>query len=364
MLRLDQLNDHLAAEEVASSAPAPVSRARPQMSLFPVQSPVLIAWGAGVDSTAMIIEMVRLGERIDHVLFADTGSEKPETYAYLPIFMAWLAERSIPVTIVRYEPQRFKNYPPYRTLDENVLSNGTLPSVSFAGGSCSVKWKQEPQAKWAKSYQPAIDAWAAGQLVVKCIGFDTSRADNRRFEKRKGVHTDEHYIYRYPLREWGWNRSDCEAAIRAAGLPVPVKSACYMCAASKPHEIDALPVPLLRRIVLMESRAAPRLRNVEGLWRASVKGCRGATPRPGSMSKYIRDKGLLPTEEIDEIQKAAPLMLTAFQDAAAGVPIEQRPEFSEWLRFFDLRDRGLFDVGTQRLYQPAANSAPTPALAA
>ena len=46
------------------------------------RAPVLAAWGAGVDSTAMIIEMVARGEPVDAVLMAGTGSERPETDFY------------------------------------------------------------------------------------------------------------------------------------------------------------------------------------------------------------------------------------------------------------------------------------------
>lgn len=48
--------------------------------------PVVAAWGMGVDSTAMIVELVGRGEAPDLVLTADTGSERPETLDFLPIF--------------------------------------------------------------------------------------------------------------------------------------------------------------------------------------------------------------------------------------------------------------------------------------
>src|SRR3546814_13331082 len=72
-------------------ARAPSNRADPDC-----RAPVMVAWGAGVDSTALIIELAEAGEPIDMVLFADTGSEKAETYAYLPIFRAWMDSRGIP----------------------------------------------------------------------------------------------------------------------------------------------------------------------------------------------------------------------------------------------------------------------------
>ena len=42
-----------------------------------VRQPVAVAWGAGVDSTAMIVEMHRRGEPIDIVLHALTKWENP-----------------------------------------------------------------------------------------------------------------------------------------------------------------------------------------------------------------------------------------------------------------------------------------------
>lgn len=101
-------------------------------------APVVVAFGAGVDSTAMLLEMVAQGRRIDLVLFADTGAEKPETYAYRDLIFRWLRARGIRCETVRYEPRRFKHWPPYRTLDENCFTNGTLPSISFGRHSCSL----------------------------------------------------------------------------------------------------------------------------------------------------------------------------------------------------------------------------------
>jgi len=299
-----------------------------------VEVPVVAAWGGGVDSTAMLIEMVGRGERIDVVLFADVGNEKPEAYQQIELFKAWLRARGVRVEVVRYEPQRFKNFPPYATLLENSLANGTLPSIAFGRGTCSLKWKVAPQNKWMQAWEPAQRVWAAGGKVVRLIGYDSSPADGRRYAHAQTLPEDPHYIYRYPLREWGWTRQDCEARIAAAGLPPFVKTACWFCSAQKPHELKALAPPFLRLIVLMEARAAPRLRNIDGLWRKPVQGRRGATPRPGSMTQFIREQKLLPGDEIDEIVALAPRDLLAWQDAVAALPAD-RPAMAEWVRLFE-----------------------------
>ncbi len=303
-------------------------------------SPVMAACGMGVDSVAMIIELVERGERIDVVLFADTGSEKPATMAYVLIFRAWLEARGILFIVVGYQPKKFKNWPPYGTLEENCLTNGTLPSIAFGFGSCSLKWKVAPQNAWADAWEPARACWAGGGRVTKLIGYDCSPQDVKRYAEREGYDDDPKYVYRYPLREWGWVRSDCETRIRKAGLPVPVKSACFFCTAMKPWEVDKLEPSYLRRIVLMEARAKPRLTKTEGLWRKTVTGVRGGIPKPGSMTEYIRAKGLLPAEQIDWIITHAPQQLIRWQEGAAEVPIEQRTAVREWLAFFDAMEGG------------------------
>jgi len=100
--------------------------------------PVVAAWGMGVDSTAMIIEWVARGLPLSVVLTADTGVEREETYAYLPIFQRWMDRHHIEHHVVRYVPKRFKHWPPYFSLLENCLTNATLPSISFGRHSCSL----------------------------------------------------------------------------------------------------------------------------------------------------------------------------------------------------------------------------------
>lgn len=297
------------------------------------QSPVLAAWGAGVEPTAMIIELIARGEPPDAVLMADTGSERPETDRFVPIFRAWMDDHGIENHVVRYEPKRFRHWPPYYSLLENLLTNGTLPSISFGRHSCSAKWKIAPQDRWAANWPPALETWARGERVTKLIGYDCSPADTRRYADREG-YDDPRFHCRYPLREWGWTRADCVARIGQEGLPVPVKSSCFFCAAMKPDEVRTLPPELLRLIVLIEARAKPRLRNVDGLWRKPVQGCRGVQARPGAMTEFIRDETLLPHEEIEAIERLAPHDLLAFQDRAAGIDLYNRPTMRSWLDRF------------------------------
>jgi 3'-phosphoadenosine 5'-phosphosulfate sulfotransferase (PAPS reductase)/FAD synthetase len=144
------------------SAPSPGVRPWPD-------SPLVVAYGLGVDSTAMLIEFARLGLRPDLILFADTGGEKPETYAYLRVIRPFLARVGFPdVVVVRYQPKRAA----YHTLEEQCLHTGTLPSLAYGGKSCSLKYKRRPQDKYILGHYPPDELLRCGQRVVRAIGFE------------------------------------------------------------------------------------------------------------------------------------------------------------------------------------------------
>lgn len=225
------------------------------------KGPLVVSYGMGVDSTAVLVGYVQQGIRPDAILFADTGSEKPETYAYLATMNEFLRKHDFPeVTVLQYQASDFKNWPAYHTLLENCLTNGTLPSEAFGYGSCSIKWKHVPQNKWTEAWGPAKAAWDQGLQVRKAIGFDcgeksrTYKADvsTKKSDKEK-------YAFEYPLQEWGWHRVRCVAEIQKAGLPVPPKSSCFFCPNMTVPEIDELPKFLLQQIVVIEARASVRL---------------------------------------------------------------------------------------------------------
>lgn len=200
-------------------------------------SQVVVSYGAGTNSTAVLCEMVARGETVDAIVFDDTGGERHETYAYIAMFSAWLQAHGMPaITTVQNDGM-------YKTLENECLTNKTLPSVVFGFKSCSDKYKIRPFQKWLKA-----QGWTD---VTVCIGFD---ADEPHRALRGAEKTDP-YTKRYPLIEWDMGRDECVESIRRAGLPQPGKSACFFCPNSKPAEILSLPKDLLDRALAMESNA-------------------------------------------------------------------------------------------------------------
>ena len=265
-------------------------------------APLIVSCGLGVDSVAMIVELHARGVPIAAILFADTGSEKPETLAYLPLLNAWLRDRNLPrVEVVKYR----QNHGRYDSLGGNCLANSMLPSLAYGRRGCSGKWKHQPldshvlgatRGLWKDAGLPvALEARLRGLPIYRAIGYDAGPKDSR----RPAIADDDRFRYVYPLREFGLDRPDCIAAIIRAGLPVPIKSACFFCPASKPAELiwlHAVHPDLFLQAMLMEEKARPKLDTVEGLWRRSTK------TRSGSWVEWAIAEGMARGTEDDAIR--------------------------------------------------------------
>ena len=137
---------------------------------------IVVAYGGGVNSTAMLIWMHQNKVPVDLILFADTGAEQPHTYEYLPIMDNWLACHGMPtIQKVYYTDKNGDRL----TLEQECLRSGTLPALAYGHKKCSLKHKIEPQEKFCNNYQPCRDVWARGEKVVKYIGYDAGEERRR-----------------------------------------------------------------------------------------------------------------------------------------------------------------------------------------
>lgn len=224
--------------------------------------PHIVAFGGGVDSTAMIVGLIEEKRPIDLILFADTGGERPHTYEHIRNFNKWLSDRGYPEIIT---VKRVRRDGSLETLEQECHRRKNLPSIAYGFKSCSQKHKIAPQDKYLNSWQPAIDAWAKGLKCVKYVGYDANeshRAENaaKRFDPK--------YDYVYPLIEWDWDREDCLKILEKNGISNVGKSACFFCPSSKPKEIIELKKQypdLLERALAIEKQA--ELTSIKGLGR-------------------------------------------------------------------------------------------------
>lgn len=167
----------------------------------------IISFGAGQNSTAMIILLRNKNIPIDEIIFADVGKgcEEPETYIFLKEFKKWCNKNNLKFTIVKSHLGNLKDH-----YEEKKI----IPYRRYR--SCSDKFKVRPFNKYIKkNYKGQVNVYMG-------IGIDEKKRSEGYKETKKAV-------YYFPLIDYKIDRKGCVDIIKKEGLSVPVKSGCYFC---------------------------------------------------------------------------------------------------------------------------------------
>lgn len=202
----------------------------------------VLSYGAGTNSVAILVGFKARGIVPDIILFADTGGERPETYAHIKIMQDWCADNGFPEISITREKE---------TLEADCLRRNALPGLAYGFKSCSEHFKIRPQKRWLKDKGIKADFFY--------VGIDADETHRVRDDSST----------RYPLIEWGWGRKECIEAIKQAGLPLPGKSSCFFCPSMRQAEIRELNAKhpeLMDRALKLEKNA--NLTSVRGLGRS------------------------------------------------------------------------------------------------
>lgn len=189
----------------------------------------ILSYGAGVNSTALMVYLVERDYPLESAVFADTGGELPETYTYLNIAKRYLKKHNIPFTIVRS-----KN----GTLYDTCMRRKVIPSAIWRWSTRD--YKITPIYAHYRSLNSHINQYIA-------IAYDE-------IERIKDSRVD--YVTNlYPLVDDKITREGCIQIIKNARLPVPPKSGCYFCpfnSIERWHELYSKHPDLYRKAVLLE----------------------------------------------------------------------------------------------------------------
>ena len=216
---------------------------------------IVLSYGGGTNSTAMLIALRDRSIVPDVITFADTGGEKPGTYDHLEYMQGWCRANNFPPIITVKEP--------CGPLEDDCLRRNALPSIAYGFKTCSQRWKLRPQERYFKQMEASKAVWKSGGKLKRCIGFDADEPH------RAKEFDDQHYENWYPLIEWDMGRDECISLIEGEGIPLPGKSACYFCPSSKQSEVRWLAAKhpdLMARAIAMEKGAD--LTQVAGLGRS------------------------------------------------------------------------------------------------
>jgi hypothetical protein len=212
------------------------------------KTPVVLSYGMGVDSTALLLRWIRDGRSRDFsleelvVLSAHTGDEFPDTQRlvethllpllrefrirYVQVARAGSSQTDgITVLDDSREPTRLFIEGDYK-LSQELQANGTVPQVASSQRRCTHKSKGYPLTKWT-------DDEFGEREVIKAIGYNADEVF--RAERSEGYATDTRPIT-YPLVEWGWGRKHCEDYVKRIVGETWRKSLCFACpfASGKP----------------------------------------------------------------------------------------------------------------------------------
>lgn len=195
--------------------------------------PIIVSFGGGTNSTAMLCGFREREIVPSLVCFADTGGELPQTYEHVAEMDAKCREWwGLGIETVR---KLHKGH--FEGLEGQCLRHKLLPSLAYGGKSCSQKYKSDPQTKRMREWMNAEGHVAA----VKAIGFGAdepwrikAKFDLVPINKKLSYHSW------YPLVEWNWRRDDCVAAITKHGITQPGKSSCFFCPARRFNEVMQL----------------------------------------------------------------------------------------------------------------------------
>lgn len=212
----------------------------------------VLSLGGGTQSCALAL-MSAAGDlpKLDHVVFADTQGELPETYAYLDYLRPILAAAEIPFTVVTAgsleaalrttEPTSSTAPPPAHVINPDG-SKGRISRYR-----CSYGFKRRIIEREVKRMCGGRGAWKSA-LVEQWIGFSADEIGRAKDADGCGCGHKRHHhadggctrctrctgyrawqINRWPLIEMRMWRDDTIRWFADNGHPTPPRSACWFC---------------------------------------------------------------------------------------------------------------------------------------
>ena len=160
----------------------------------------ILSFGAGVNTVALMVMLVRDGAPLDGVIFADTGGETPDTYESVEVAREYLGDYQIPFTVVQARARK-------TDLLGTAMRRRVIPSVQWRW--CTRDFKVKPIHRYYRSLKRHVNQYIG-------IAYDEI---HRMRDSRESFVTNL-----YPLVDQRLSRQDCIDIIAHAGLPVPEKS--------------------------------------------------------------------------------------------------------------------------------------------
>lgn len=185
----------------------------------------VLSLGAGVQSTAIYL-MACHGELHyppELAIFADTGSEKPQTYAWLDELRAIAKLCKIPIVTVSVGDlyaDTMKQIDQHHTKPIPFHIRALDGRKQMSSRYCTRDFKIIPIRRYIRRmFRTKLNR----TICVQMLGISTDEAHRIKPSYVRYI------VNYYPLIELGMTRSHCEHWLQAHGYKVPPRSACFFC---------------------------------------------------------------------------------------------------------------------------------------
>lgn len=163
----------------------------------------IVSFSGGKDSTAMLLHLLELGERIDEVVCCDTYKEFPAMYEHINKIQKVVEEYGIKFTTLKhkmsFDEWMFEYEPKRRNPDAFKAKYGDAKGKSWATSRarwCTGELKIKLMDKYFKTLSENYN-------VFRYIGIAADETKRMSRKNQQGIN------YKYPLVEWGWSEVDC-----------------------------------------------------------------------------------------------------------------------------------------------------------
>jgi len=181
-----------------------------------MMKPIIFSYGGGIQSVAILALIAsRKLPKPELIIMADTGREGTATWNYIKSYAKPLMDDiGIVFDVV---PHSYSAVDIYGHNGDMLLpaytQTGKLPTF------CSDEWKQRPVRRRLREL-----GYGPKRQIIQWLGMSLDEVDRLRQSDVKWI--TNHYPLCFDVKK---RRHECELLITDYGLPLPEKSACWMC---------------------------------------------------------------------------------------------------------------------------------------
>ena len=174
----------------------------------------IVCFSGGKDSAAMLLRMIEMGMPIDTVMFADTGKEFPQLYAYVDRMEKHVTSLGI----------EFQRVAPKKTWDDWFFGEVTRGKMMGKQRGWPLMffhcyWSREAKHK-------TMDPLCRGN--IRYLGFGVNE------KKRVTAARKQEEIWAVPLADWNWTEAMCLEYLEKIGWAEQFhrdfnRTGCFLC---------------------------------------------------------------------------------------------------------------------------------------